>query len=113
MLDTPKRLAAFLLNLERLDANGQHDAFVNEVLETFGRVDAPAGDRTHRWELDLQGICADGATAEEAIANWKRIARRHITPPDIEDDGFVTVHPDLTRMKRSPVIPRQPLPHAV
>jgi len=69
------RLPAFLMNLECLSADGQMDVFVNEVMETFGRFDPPAGDRTHRWELDLHGISADGATEEEAIANWKRLAR--------------------------------------
>lgn len=104
MLDAKNCLHDFLLNLECLDADGQHDAFVTEVLRTFGRFDAPAGDRTHRWELDLRGICADGATAEEAIANWKRLAQRRGTTLDIEDDGFITIHPDLTYPLHSPAV---------
>lgn len=91
------RLPAFLMNLECLDAQGQQDAFVNEAMETFGRFDAPAGDRSHRWELDLHGICADGATEEEAIANWKRLARQHCKLDSTEDDGFITVYPDLAK----------------
>ena len=87
------RRLAFLLNLERLSADGQLDAFVNEVMETFGRFDSPAGDRTHRWELDLHGISADGATEEEAMANWKRLARQTCKLDGTEDDGFITVYP--------------------
>lgn len=104
MLDAFTRPAAFLRNLEWLDAQAQHDAFLNEVMETFGRFDAPSGDRTHRWELDLHGVFADGATAEEAMANWKRLARQHFPAPDIEDDGFITVHPDLNRPHFSPAV---------
>lgn len=87
------RLCAFLANLGRLDANGQLDAFINEALETFGQFNAPAGDRNHRWELDLHGIAANGVTQEEAVANWKRLATRLCRAHDIEDDGFVTIHP--------------------
>lgn len=91
------RLPAFLTNLDHLCAEGQLDAFVNEVLETHGRLTPPAGDRSHRWDLELHGVCADGATEEEAIANWKRLARQHCEM-DTEDDGFVTVHPPLARI---------------
>ncbi|MEX5515690.1 hypothetical protein [Pseudophaeobacter sp. 1A09344] len=87
------RLPAFLQNLECLSADGQMDAFVNEVLETFGRFDPPAGDRTHRWELDLHGICADGATEEEAMANWKRLARQQRTSEDTDNAGLIAAHP--------------------
>lgn len=92
------RLPAFLLNLERLSAHGQMDAFVNEVMETFGRFDPPAGDRTHRWELDLHGISADGATEEEATANWKRLARQTCKLDGTEDDGFITAHPPIKQI---------------
>lgn len=92
------RLPAFLLNLKYLSADGQMDAFVNEVMETFGRLDPPAGDRTHRWELDLHGISADGATAEEAMANWKRLAHQTCKLDDTEDDGFITVHPPIKQI---------------
>ncbi|MBT2130095.1 hypothetical protein [Aliiroseovarius lamellibrachiae] len=94
MLNTlHNRLPAFLHNLECRDTSEQHDAFVNEVQETFGRFDPPSGDRSHRWELDLHAITADGATEEEAIANWKRLAGKLCQIEDIEDDGFITVHP--------------------
>lgn len=92
------RLPAFLMNLDCLSADGQMDAFANEVMETFGRFDPPAGDRTHRWELDLHGISADGASEEEAMANWKRLARQTCEPDGIEDDGFITLHPPLKKI---------------
>ncbi len=44
MSETDTRLRAFLARLDRLDAEDQHDAIVNEVLRTavvFGRFDAP------------------------------------------------------------------------
>ncbi|AVO36618.1 hypothetical protein [Pukyongiella litopenaei] len=80
------RLPAFLRNLDRLDASGQRDAVVNEVLETFGWMTPPAGDCTHQWELDLHGIAASGASEEEAIANWKRLARQHMRATDHRRD---------------------------
>lgn len=99
MMDAPhNRLSAFLLNLECLSADGQMDAFVNEVMETFGRFDPPAGDRTHRWELYLHGISADGTTEEEAMANWKRLARQTCSLDGTEDDGFVTVYPPINQI---------------
>lgn len=96
------RLHAFLLNLECLDAHGQQDAFITETLKTFGCFAPPSGDRTHRWELELHGICADGATEEEAMANWKRLARQHCKLIDPEDDGFITVRPDLHQIGAAP-----------
>jgi len=72
------RPRSFLGSLARLSAEATHDAFVNEVLETFGRFDPPNGELSHRWTLDLHGICADGATEEEAICNWRRLARRQL-----------------------------------
>lgn len=90
------RRAIFIANLKNLDAAGQQDAFVAEVIETFGHLTPPAGDLSHRWELDLHGISADGATEEEAIANWKRQADRLYPEQDTEDDGFITVHPRPT-----------------
>jgi len=68
------RFHRFLTNLECLDCAGQHDAVVAEVLETYGLFRAPSGRRSHLWELDLHDINAIGASAEEAIANWKRLA---------------------------------------
>lgn len=68
------RFVDFLINLECLDAHGQFDAFANEVIETFGRLTPPTGDRSHQWELDLYDVFAEGASEEEVIANWKRLA---------------------------------------
>ncbi|WP_206778545.1 hypothetical protein [Phaeobacter sp. S60] len=110
MLATFTRPVAFLRNLACLDAGSLQDAFFNEALETFGRFDAPSGDRTHRWELDLHGVCADGASAEEAMANWKRLASQHFPAQDIEDDGFITVHP---RMEQRAATAQQGSSHAV
>ena len=73
------RMHSFLINLECLDRAGQHDAVVAEVLETYGLFRAPSGRRSHLWQLDLHGISATGASDEEAIANWKRLA--HATAP--------------------------------
>lgn len=88
------RLAAFLQNLDHMSAEGQQDAFINEVIENFGSFTPPSGDRSHQWELQLHGITASGANEEEAIANWKRLAlKQHPPEEDIEDDGFITVHP--------------------
>lgn len=92
------RFPAFLMNLECLDVQGQQDAFVNEVMETFGRFDPTAGDRTHQWEVELHGISANGATIEEAMSNWKRLARQACKLDGIEDDGFITVHPALKQI---------------
>lgn len=97
MMSLNNRPRAFLVNLECLDAAGQHDAFVNEINETFGRFDPPAGDRSHLWEIELHGISAEGETDEAAMANWKRLARQIYLPDDIEDDGFITIHPPLQR----------------
>lgn len=87
------RALAFLQNLERLSATDQHDAFVNEVLESNGYLTAPKHDQSHLWELALHGIAATGANEEEAIANWKRLARKSFPNEDIEADGFITVYP--------------------
>ena len=92
------RLAAFLHNLAFLDADGQRDAFMNEAMEAFGRFAAPAGDRSHRWELDLHGICADGATEEEAMANWKRLARQNCAPDGAQDDANVAALATVKQM---------------
>lgn len=96
MMALHNRPRAFLLNLECLDATGQHDAFVNEVLETFGRYDAPSGDRSHLWEIELHGVTADGETDEAAQANWKRLASK-IFLPEMQDDSVATMHPSLAK----------------
>ena len=96
------RLPAFLMNLDCLSAEGQVDAFVNEVLETFGRFDPPAGDRSHRWELELHGICADGATEDEAVTNWKRLARKRCLHSKIAEVGFITDHLPINQIKVVP-----------
>jgi len=87
------RSQTFLLNLECLDAPGQHDALVNEVEQAFGRLTPPSGDRTHWWELDLHGITAEGVTVEDALAKWKKFAHQRRKLDTIEGDGFITVYP--------------------
>ena len=87
------RALTFLQNLENLSATGQHDAFINEVLENNGYFTAPKHDQSHLWELSLHGIDASGLNEEEAIANWKRLARNSLRAEEIEADGFITVHP--------------------
>ena len=94
------RALAFLQNLEHLSATGQHDAFVNEVLESNGYFTAPKHDQSHLWELSLHGIVATGANEEEAIANWKRLARKAFPTGEIEDDGFITVYPPRAQIER-------------
>ena len=47
------RALTFLQNLENLSATGQHDAFINEVLENNGYFTAPKHDQSHLWELSL------------------------------------------------------------
>ncbi len=46
--------------------------------------------------LNLGCLSADGQQ-EEAVANWKRLARQHCKLDGTEDDGFITVHPDLAK----------------
>jgi hypothetical protein len=70
------RALAFLRNLDRLSATGQHDAFINEVLESNGYFTPPKHDQSHLWEMHLHGIMTAGANEEEAIANWKRLATK-------------------------------------
>ncbi len=72
------RALAFLQNLDHLSAADQHDAFINEVLESNGYFTAPKHDRSHLWELSLHGVRATGSSEEEAIANWKRLAAREL-----------------------------------
>lgn len=76
------RRATFLASLDRHDATGQFDAICNEVFETAGQFCRPDGRLSHLWELTLHGIAATGATEEEAIANWKRLARREVDAAD-------------------------------
>ena len=87
------RAAIFTQSLEHLSAIGLRDAFINEVMETHGRLDPPTGDLSHLWELELHGCTANGSTEEEAIANWKRLISKSAQGEDIENDGFITVHP--------------------
>ena len=75
-------LARFLANLDRLDAGGQHDAIIGAVAENYGRFDAPDGERSPYWDLDLFGIPAEGVTEEAAIDFWKRAARTKLAERD-------------------------------
>ncbi|MBR9651888.1 hypothetical protein [Thalassovita aquimarina] len=90
------RLPAFLAHLERIEPEAQKDAFVNEVMETGGTYMTPQPDTesSHMVELNLHGVVAWGSDEAEAIRNWKKAARRQL--PDIEGDGFITVHPPVS-----------------
>ena len=70
------RLAAFLLNLECLDADGQREAFMSEVIEAHGTYEPPERDEwsSHLFEIGLHGVFAIGANEDEAIRNWKKAA---------------------------------------
>lgn len=91
------RLTMFLLNLECLDTTGQRDAFINEVMETDGDYDVPNmadSSASHFVELSLHNIVAYGTSEEEALNNWKHIARKSLDHL-VEDDGDITIHPPV------------------
>ncbi|MBB5515791.1 hypothetical protein FHS89_001811 [Rubricella aquisinus] len=71
-----ERLPVFLANLDHLSAPGQFDAICNEVIESCGTFTQPNGEHSHLWELHLHDVSAVGGTEEEAIGNWKRLAKR-------------------------------------
>ncbi|QIZ79053.1 hypothetical protein [Thalassovita gelatinovora] len=92
------RLRVFLAHLELIDMDAQKDAFMNEGMETGDadlilRADTKS---SHLIEIRLHGATAFGATEDEAIRNWKKVARQLL--PGIEDDGFVTGHPPIGRL---------------
>ncbi len=93
MSETDTRLRAFLAHLDMLDAEDWHDAILNEKFETGGCLSVFTGDPG--WRLRLHGIISVGATEDEVIANWTGFARARCAPIETEDDGFVTVHPDM------------------
>jgi hypothetical protein len=67
------RLEQILDSLELLDKIGQHDAIINEVIETGGWFEArksmPSAPQG-LIEITLHGVTAYGACASEACANW-------------------------------------------
>lgn len=89
-----ERLSSFLINLECLDAAGQRDAFVNEILETGGSYTAPRGNEqvNHLFEIALHGIIAYGSCERAAIREWVKSAREHILVRDIETETSITIH---------------------
>jgi hypothetical protein len=98
MVEAHNRLPAFLMNLGRLAADDQFDAFVNEIMETSGRFDTAPEDGVELWKLSLHGISAHGATEQEAITRWMQAARLVCPLDDAEDDGFITVHPPIKKL---------------
>lgn len=90
-----ERVKSFLINLEPLIGDGRTDAFINECMETGGTYTDPkfATGATHLFEINLHGIHATGSSHEEVQRNWSKLTRRF--SPDVEDDGFVTIHPPL------------------
>ncbi len=98
MVAVHNRLPVFLMNLGRLAADDQFDAFVNEVMETSGRFDAALDGGVAQWELNLHGISSRGATTQEAIDNWTREARLVCPLDEAEDDGFITVYPPIKKL---------------
>lgn len=67
------RLEQMLNSLELLDKIGQHDAIINEVIETGGWFGAPKNMPSAPQgliEITLHGVMAYGACASEACANW-------------------------------------------
>lgn len=67
------RLEQMLDSLELLDKISQHDAIINEVIETGGWFGAPNSmpSAPHRLiEITLHGVTAYGACASEACHNW-------------------------------------------
>ncbi|MCI5038726.1 MAG: hypothetical protein MRY81_03490 [Donghicola eburneus] len=90
-----ERVNSFLINLELLNGEGRTDAYFNECIETGGTYTDPAyaTGATHLFEIDLHDIHATGSSHEEVQRNWSKLARQ--LGPDIEDDGFITVHPAL------------------
>ena len=84
---------AFLLKLDGLDVAGQIQAFIDEAIDNGGNYLSPGtkGQCSHLFEISLHNIFATGASDDEAIRNWKKVARAKMTP--VEGDGFITVYP--------------------
>lgn len=90
------RLTDFLARIDARADGDLADAFVTEILETGGTWVQPADGDTwssHMFEIALHGVAAFGGTAYDAMLNWLRAARA--VAPQIEDDGFITLHPHL------------------
>jgi hypothetical protein len=103
------RLNVFLKRLERQDKGGQCEAIINECLEAGGHFTAPdrTGWSSHMFEINLYGVTAFGGSEAEAVVNWIRAAQSQLNTgdgclEDIEDDGFITVHPPRDRSQAKP-----------
>lgn len=67
------RLEQMLNSLELLDKIGQHDAIINEVIETNGWFGAPRNMPSAPnglIQITLHGVSAYGTCASEACHNW-------------------------------------------
>lgn len=67
------RLEQMLDSLELLDNIVQHDAIINEVIETGGWFGAPKSMPSGAQgmiQITLHGVTAYGACASEACNNW-------------------------------------------
>lgn len=94
------RRAAFIAALLTKDHSDRGEAIANEVIETGGEWLRPGrvvvqGTALH--EIHLHGISAYGVDDIDVCANWTTAAMIFAPGPDIEDDGFITLHPPLTR----------------
>jgi len=94
-----ERLAAFVSGLDKIDAEDTEtlkDAFMNEVMENGGTYAPPHDDQPCLFEISLHGITAHGVSELTAIRNWRiaaTVALVNAGNVEIEDDGFITVHP--------------------
>ena len=53
--------------------------WLHETLQMWGTVQRPAASAlgrpaTHLWEIDALGVHATGASLDEALTNWRRVA---------------------------------------
>lgn len=83
------RAARFASRLAATPYDERPDAVANEVIETGGFY--CAGISKGLFELSLHGLTTIGDTEASAISAWLRLAQRR-APPEIEEDGFVTVY---------------------
>jgi hypothetical protein len=94
------RLNAFVYSLNGRDDETLKDAFMNEVIENGGTYKPPADDQRCMFEISLHGITASGLSELIAIRNWRMtatVALVNAGNDEVEDDGFITVHPPYSR----------------
>lgn len=98
-----ERFAAFVRGVELIDRDDPDtlkDAFMNEVIENGGTYAPPLDDFPSFFEISLHGITANGVSELTAIRNWRiaaTVALVNAGNDAVEDDGFITVHPDCRK----------------